>query len=216
MSAIDLDAFRAMKLEHEPYDHLVVTGFLKPDAIGAIRADYPENLGPGSYPLSEIAFGPAFAGLIDELRSPEVEAAFAEKFDIDLADRPTMITVRGRCRAKDGAIHTDTDDKLITVLVYLNTDWENQDGRLRILRSGDDIEDYTAEVPPSAGTLLAFRRGDRSYHGHTSFEGERRVIQLNWVKDTRVVRRERTRHRVSARIKQLLSWAERPAERIER
>ena len=207
MSAIDLDAFRATPLEREPYDHLVVPGFLRSDAARAIEADYPEISGAGSYPLSELQFGPAFAAMIDELQTPEVEGAFAEKFDIELTDRPTMITVRGRCRLKDGRIHTDTEDKLITVLVYLNTDWQNPNGRLRILRSGADIEDYAFEVPPRAGTLLAFRRGDRSYHGHTSFEGVRRVIQLNWVKDSRVERRERNRHRYSARIKKLLPFS---------
>ena len=206
MSAIDLNAFRATRLEREPYDHLVVSGFLRPDAVRAIGADYPAISKAGSYPLSELELGPAFAAFIEELRTPEIESAFAEKFAIDLAGRPTMVTVRGRCRAKDGRIHTDTEDKLITVLVYLNTDWQNQDGRLRILRSGDDIEDYASEVPPRAGTLLAFRRSDRSYHGHTSFEGVRRVVQLNWVKDSRVVRRERTRHRYSARIKRLLPF----------
>ncbi len=206
MSAIDLNAFRATRLEREPYDHLVVSGFLRPDAVRAIGADYPAISKAGSYPLSELELGPAFAAFIEELRTPEIESAFAEKFAIDLAGRPTMVTVRGRCGAKDGRIHTDTEDKLITVLVYLNTDWQNQDGRLRILRSGDDIEDYASEVPPRAGTLLAFRRSDRSYHGHTSFEGVRRVVQLNWVKDSRVVRRERTRHRYSARIKRLLPF----------
>lgn len=206
MSAIDLDAFRATRLEREPYDHLVVSRFLEPDAIDAIRADYPAISRAGSYPLSELEYGPAFAALIDELQAPEVERAFAEKFAIDLTDRPSMVTIRGRCRARDGTIHTDTEDKLITVLVYLNTDWADQGGRLRILRSGDDIEDYASEVAPRAGTLLAFRRGDASFHGHTSFEGERRVIQLNWVRDSRVVRRERARHRYSARIKRLLPF----------
>jgi hypothetical protein len=207
MSAIDLEAFRATELEQDPYDHLVVSDFLKPGSVAAIRNDYPEISGPGSYPLSEVEFGPAFATLIDDLQTPEVERAFAEKFDIDLTGRPTMITVRGRCRARDGTIHTDTEDKLITVLVYLNTEWEDQGGRLRILRSGDDIEDYVSEVPPKAGTLLAFRRSDSSYHGHTSYEGERRVVQLNWVKDDRIVRRERSRHRVSARLKRLNPFA---------
>ena len=207
MSAIDLDAFRATRLEREPYDHLVVTGFLRPEAIAAVDADYPNIAKAGSYPLSEIEFGPAFSALIDELQTPELEAAFAEKFDIDLTGRPTMITVRGRCRAKDGGIHTDTEDKLITVLLYLNTDWQNPNGRLRILRSANDIEDYASEVPPQAGTLLAFRRSDHSYHGHTSFEGIRRAIQLNWVRDAGVVRRERTRHRYSARIKRLLPFS---------
>ena len=35
-----------------------------------------------------------------------------------------MITVRGRCAAKDGRIHTDTPTKLITVLIYFNDQWE--------------------------------------------------------------------------------------------
>ncbi len=206
MSAIDLDAFRATRLEREPYDHLVVSGFLRPDAVRTIGADYPEISKAGSYPLSELKFGPAFAALIEEMRTPEIEAAFADKFDIDLAGRPIMVTVRGQCRAKDGLIHTDTEDKLITVLVYFNNDWQNLDGRLRILRSSDDIEDYASEVPPQAGTLLAFRRSDRSYHGHTSFKGVRRVLQFNWVKNSRVVRREQTRHRYSAKLKQFLQF----------
>ena len=206
MSAIDLDAFRATRLEREPYDHLVVSGFLRPDAVRAIGADYPEISKAGSYPLSELKFGPAFAALIEEMRTPEMESAFADKFDIDLAGRPIMVTVRGQCRAKDGRIHTDTEDKLITVLVYFNNDWQNLDGRLRILRSSDNIEDYASEIPPQAGTLLAFRRSDRSFHGHTSFKGVRRVVQLNWVKDLRVVHRERTRHRYSAKFKRFLQF----------
>ena len=37
------------------------------------------------------------------------------------------------------------------------------------------------EVPPTEGTLLAFKRADNSWHGHKPFAGERRVIQFNWV-----------------------------------
>ena len=44
------------------------------------------------------------------------------------------------------------------MLVYFNTDWDEQAGQLRLLRSRTDIEDYAAEVPPAGGTLLVFRR----------------------------------------------------------
>jgi len=71
------------------------------------------------------------------------------------------------------------------------------------LRSKDNLDDYAAEVPPTAGTLLAFRRGERSWHGHETFVGPRRVIQLNWVTDMAVVRREQRRHRFSAWTKAL-------------
>ncbi len=202
MSAIDLEAFRTTPLEPEPYDHLVVRGFVKPDSVGAIGADYPEISAGGSYPLSALRFGSAFAKMIDELRMPEVESAFAEKFGIDLSDRPTMVTARGHSRMKDGKIHVDNKSKLITVLIYLNTDWSNQAGRLRILRSRN-IEDFATEVPPRAGTLLAFRCSDRAFHGHTPFVGQRRVIQLNWVKNSWVVRIEQIRHHWSAQFKRL-------------
>ena len=45
------------------------------------------------------------------------------------------------------------------------------------------------EVPPTEGTLLAFRRSNNSWHGHKPFSGLRRVIQFNWVTSEAVVRR---------------------------
>src|SRR3546814_9703220 len=64
--------------------------------------------------------GPAFARLLDELQGPELTGIMSEKFATDLTSRPTMVTVRGQCRARDGQIHTDSRGKIITVLIYLN------------------------------------------------------------------------------------------------
>ena len=133
-----------------------------------------------------------------------MRAAFAEKFALDLAGRPTMITVRGAARASDGRIHTDTASKLITVLIYMNESWEAPGGRLRLLRSPGDLDDVVAEVPPAAGTLIAFRVTPHSWHGHAPVSGPRRVVQLNWVASEAVVRRERLRHGISARMKRLV------------
>ena len=207
MSAIDLESFRATDLVRDPYDHLVVPGFLTAEALARLDADYPRIDRHGSYPVSELEYGASFAALLDELQGPEVTRAFEDKFDIDLSNRPTMVTARGRCHAKDGRIHTDSLDKIITVLVYVNPGWAEDGGRLRILRSPHDIGDYVSEVPPNAGTLLAFRRCDHSYHGHERFVGERRVIQLNWVCDESVVAREQSRHRASARLKKWIPFA---------
>ena len=80
-------------------------------------------------------------------------------------------------------------------------------GRLRILRSGKDLSDFAEEVSPFAGTLLAFRRCENSWHGHEPFEGPRRAIQLNWVVDQQTVDRELARHRVSAFFKKLNPFA---------
>ena len=206
-SHLDLDRFSATPLEADPFPYLIVPGFLKPDSVARVNADYPEIGKPGSFPTSELHYGPAFEQLLDEMRGPEMTAAFAEKFDIDLSDRPIMITVRGQCRAKDGQIHTDSKTKIITVLLYMNSGWEADGGRLRLLRSSDNLEDMVAEVPPEEGTLLAFLNGPDAWHGHKSFTGQRRTIQLNWVTDQAVVDREQARHRFSAKVKRLNPFA---------
>jgi hypothetical protein len=204
--ALDLARFTATPLEPEPFPHLIVPGFLSGPLLDFVERHYPAIDRPGSFPVEALEVGAPFVGFLDALRGPAMRAAFAAKFAVDLDDLPTMITLRGRARATDGKIHTDSRDKVITVLIYLNGRWEAPGGRLRLLRS-PAIEDVLAEVPPDAGTLLAFRRSDNSWHGHLPFEGPRRAIQLNWVSDAAVVTRERRRHMVSAALKRLNPFA---------
>jgi len=134
-----------------------------------------------------------------------------EKLGMDLNGRPTMVTARGVSAARDGQIHTDSRTKLVTVLIYMNNAWESKTGRLRLLRRPDNLDDVIAEVPPDEGTLLVFRNDPNAWHGFHAFEGPRRVIQLNWVTDMGVVRREQFRHRVSAFFKRLRGKDVQPA-----
>jgi SM-20-related protein len=120
MRFLDLAAFERTPLTHEPFPWLVVPGFVSAEARAALARDYPAIAGPGSFPLGDLSYGPAFGDFVAELQGPALREAFAAKFDIDLAGRPTMITVRGEARAADGRIHTDTATKLITVLIYMN------------------------------------------------------------------------------------------------
>ena len=60
-------------------------------------------------------------------------------------------------------------------------------------------------MPPTEGTLVAFRRTDNSFHGHKPFFGPRRVVQLNWVVNRRTAFRRQLRHRLSAWVKRLLA-----------
>jgi hypothetical protein len=203
LSMLDLERFRNIPLTSEPFEFLIVPEFVKAEARAAIDKDYPEVNRPGSFPLREVTYGPGFAKLIDEMRSENFRKAFEEKFNIDLTSRPDMITVRGRCSEKDGKIHTDSDTKIITILIYMNSAWESSGGQLRLLRSGNNLDDVILEVPPTEGTLLAFRRCSNSWHGHKPFSGPRRVIQFNWVTSEAVVRREQNRHRLSAWTKRI-------------
>lgn len=202
-SMLDLEKFGATGLCREPFEFLVVPGFIKAEALAGIHADYPPVDRPGSFPLESQSYGAAFGALIDELRGPAMQSAFERKFGLDLDGRPTMFTVRGRCSDRDGGIHTDSVTKIITVLIYMNPSWEESGGRLRLLRSGTDLEDYILEVPPEEGTMLCFRRSDNSWHGHRPFIGPRRVIQMNWVTSEKVLRYENRRHRLSAVLKRI-------------
>jgi SM-20-related protein len=203
LSVLDLDRLRAAPLNRDPFDFVVVEDFVRRDELAAILADFPEIRGHGSFPVDNVRCGPAFAQLVAALTGAALRRAIEEKFAIELGDRPTLLTVRGRSDGKDGRIHTDSLTKIITLLLYLNPVWDQPEGRLRLLRGPRDIEDYATEVAPLAGTMLAFRRSDRSFHGHRAHVGERRSLQLNWVTDSSVVRRELGRHRWSARLKAL-------------
>jgi hypothetical protein len=59
--------------------------------------------------------------------------------------------------------------------------------------------------------MLVFKNEPHAWHGFHSFAGPRRVIQLNWVTGPDVVRREQTRHRISAFFKRLTGKPVQPA-----
>jgi SM-20-related protein len=200
---LDLDRLRASPLQRDPYDFVIVDNFVGPEHWPSLHADFPVVNKHGSFPLPALRCGPAFSRLAAELEGAELRDAIARKFEIDLEGRPTMITVRGQSDGKDGRIHTDSATKLITLLLYLNPMWEEAAGRLRLLRRGDDLDDCAAEIAPLSGMMVAFRRSASSFHGHYAHKGERRSLQLNWVTDQGVVRRELARHGWSARLKAL-------------
>jgi len=207
MDIFDYEALARAPLERTPYEHVVLPGFVKPEALHQINRDYPHIEHAGSFPLVSLEFGPSFQALVDQMESETFRKAFEDKFQIDLSNRPTTITVRGRSDTRDGNIHCDSQSKIITILLYMNPDWDDAGGRLRLLRSQRDIHDVAAEVSPFGGALVAFLRSDHSWHGHLPFIGERRVIQFNWVSGEGSQRFALFRHRVSASVKQLLSFA---------
>jgi hypothetical protein len=178
----DFAAFDATPLARAPFDHIVVPAFLRADALAAVNRDFPPIEGPSNFTPERVTCGPAFAALIEALRGRAFARHFERKFDLDLDGCATTISIRRFCEATDGNIHTDHKSKLITVLLYFNPEWSHPGGRLRMLRSATDLEDYAAEVTPAGGTLLAFRRTDNSFHGHKPFVGERRMLQLSYTK----------------------------------
>jgi SM-20-related protein len=203
MGHLAIDKLRAAELQIHPFEYLIVPGFLNPESIQRVNATYPLITKGGSYPIESLEAGMTIKNVIEELDGSEFESAVAEKFRVDLAGKPKMFSLRGYLRAKDGKIHTDSKDKIITVLLYLNERWEHLGGRLRLLRNGTDLENYVVEVPPDNGTVLVFKRADNSWHGHHSYEGRRRALQMNWMTSAGSKGLHAIRHKLSAAVKML-------------
>ncbi|MEZ4333533.1 MAG: 2OG-Fe(II) oxygenase [Myxococcota bacterium] len=185
MSILDLDAFDRTPLSTDPCDFVVVENFVRPDLLEQVVADYPRIDAPGSFDARDLVCGPTFSKLLAELQSPELAAHFSRKFGVDLSAFDQQTGIRRFADPTDGRIHNDSRNKFVTALIYFNASWTDDGGRLRLLRGPNDIEDYVAEVEPIRGTLLAFRRSERSYHGFKPCQGERLSLQTYWVNPKR-------------------------------
>ena len=203
MAHLNIAKLRSTPVQATPYSYLIVPGFLSADSVRQINATYPKIEKGGSFPVESLDAGMAIKAVIDELNGEEFERVVAEKFAVALNGRPKMFSLRGYTRAKDGQIHTDSKDKIITVLLYLNENWAQPGGRLRILRDGKNVDNFAAEVAPDNGTLLVFKRSDSSWHGHHPFEGPRRSLQLNWMTSEGSKGFHAIRHKISAAVKKL-------------
>lgn len=203
---LDYHALSATPVATLPFRHVVVPNFVPPALLAAVVDDLPDITRGGSFPPESLRLGPAARDLMRAMQGNVLRDAIAEKFGLDLGQAPTMVTLRGQARARDGQIHCDSVAKRVTVLLYLNpraAHWASQAGCLRLLRGPADLDDYAVEVPPVDGTMLAFPNGPTTWHGHRSFEGRRYVMQLNYMTADAKARSELRRHRVSAFFKRL-------------
>ena len=198
LSVLNVVAVRQAQLSHEPYDWFLGSGILKQEAIDEIKRDFPDISKPGYLTVDEVQLKGRFKTLIDELESDEFSQELSNKFGIDLTQYPRLTTIMKRSQPKYGAIHTDGPSKVMTLLVYMNDEWQaDASGRLRVLYNDKDFEPYAAEVPPTMGTVFAFLRADNSWHGHQPFTGERKVVQVAWVKDADELARKKKRNKVA-------------------
>jgi hypothetical protein len=203
-SIIDYDAIRAADAYHTPYDYMAGKGALREQWIPALRESFPDIKLTGFHPLPQMKIQGAFAKLIREIEEPEFSAAVSAALGVDLSRYPTLVTIRKMSAAHEGRIHCDSQSKIATLLIYMNEGWLSPEGRFRVLRSDRDFDDFVLEVSPEMGSFVAFRRDDHSWHGHTPFVGERRVVQIAWVRSQADIDRKNKRHGLSSFFKNLL------------
>ena len=124
--------------------------------------------------------------------------------NVDLKDAQVITTLRGFSRLKDGQIHTDSKTKILTVLLYLNPNWDSNIGNLRLLNENNNLNNYIKEISSSFGNLVAFKVTDNCWHGFMPFEGKRLSIQLNYIYP-KSLNMHKIRHKLSASFKKLIS-----------
>ena len=202
-SIIDYGAIRAADTHHEPYDYFVGRGVLRSEAVPGLRESFPDIKATGFHPLEQMKVEGAFADLIAEIEGPEFTEAVSEALGTDLRPYPQLITIRKVSAGHEGRIHCDSESKIATALIYMNEGWLSPDGRFRVLKNDHDFNDYIAEVSPEMGSMVGFKRADHSWHGHTPFVGERRVVQVAWVRSQADIDRKKKRHGVSSFFKNL-------------
>ena len=107
LRALDLDALKAAPLTREPFQYLVVPGFVRAQARAKINADYPKISEGGSFPVAQLSYGPAFKEFLDELESDEFREAFEDKFGLELdGGRPRSPFAASAARRTDASIPT--------------------------------------------------------------------------------------------------------------
>lgn len=165
--------------------------------------NFPNIDSGGSFPSDNLEEG-YIKKLVQELEGNKFRAILEDKLEVDLKDAEVITTLRGFSRAKDGKIHTDSQSKIVTVLLYLNKNWDNTIGNLRLLKKNNDLEACIQEISSEYGNLVAFKVTDNCWHGFMPFEGKRLSIQLNYIYP-RSLNTHKIRHKLSSSFKKLIT-----------
>lgn len=200
---IKLDALKNAQVQQTPFPYFVVDNIINDNEVKAIIQDFPKITHGGSFNLEDVELKPNFDRFLKSLDTPEFRQILTDKFDVNVMEHPMMITLRGYSRQKDGRIHTDSKSKLLTILIYLNESWDAPTGRLRILNSQTDINDYAAEIDSGPGTLVAFKVTENGWHGYIPYEGQRQSIQINFLTSEKANAKHRFFHGLSAKFKKI-------------
>lgn len=202
LTYIDTHALESSVIRNDPFPYTVIKNLINTDKLAAVCEAFPKLTDGGVFNCNDTNTQDALASFINELHDEQMREWLSMKFNVNLKDKPIMATLRGLSRTKDGRIHTDSKDKIITILVYLNQGWKHTTGNLRVLRS-ENIDDYVEEVIPEAGTCLIFKVTDNCWHGYKPFVGNRRQIMFNFLVSDNALKKHKSSHGLSAFMKKL-------------
>ncbi len=206
---IDLARFDAADAlnAREPVAFLIARHVLPDSARTTLYHDFPHHTEAGFFTHDPARCGAAINALVAEIRSRAFADRIGAKLGLpELGTKPMLVHLGFLQNRRHGTIHTDSRATLATVLFYFSADWPHgSSGCLRFLRTGHDIEaTLVPEIQPLYGTLVAFARSDRSFHGYLPYEGERPVLKAAWLTSEAELARKTQRNRTTHLLKRVL------------
>lgn len=194
-------------IRDQPFSFMVAHGVLPTDRRTDLANDFPRYPEAGYFPYEKTDCGPSVQRLVERLTAPQMADAVGQHIGIEHLSRyPTLVTLCRNLNKRHGTIHTDSQSKVATALLYLNESWpDTSAGCLRFLANIDSIDaTLMPEVKPLYGEFVAFKRADNSFHGHLPYEGERRVIQVAWLISEKAKAHKTQRGNLSRLFKKLI------------
>ena len=204
MKLLDKSQLNLAKVDKKffPFFHVKNVLSIDFDPLDLVN-DFPNIESGGSFPSDNLEEG-NIKKLVQELEGDKFKAILEDKLEINLKDAEVVTTLRGFSRIKDGKVHTDSRSKIVTVLLYLNINWDNTIGNLRLLKENNNLDNYIQEISSEYGNLVAFKVTDNCWHGFKPFEGKRLSIQLNYIYP-KSLNTHKIRHKLSSSFKKLIT-----------
>jgi Rps23 Pro-64 3,4-dihydroxylase Tpa1-like proline 4-hydroxylase len=183
---IDLGRIARSQLETEPYQWAMVDQLFNHEEASDITATYPRDHyktvkgydGEKGYeydvrlliPMGEKkianaeALSPAWQQLANDLLSDEYRMVMSQLTGIDLSSAPMEVNIFHYGKGAWMGPHVDLKDKIVTHVLYFNSEWDpNDGGSLAVLRS-KNMSDAIFMIPPIIGNSSVIVRSNHSWH----------------------------------------------------
>ena len=159
MTILDLAAFDATPLTRDPFDFTIVENFIRPAEFKPVIADFPAHSRPRlASPGGTVDQGPLQGSDGRDGRSRPSAPPSRRSSTSTSPAGPPCTRCAASCRTATAISTPIPRPRSSRSCSILNEGWEEEGGRLRLLRSNESLDNPVAEVSPNGGTLLVFRR----------------------------------------------------------
>jgi hypothetical protein len=171
----------------EPYPHIVLDDFLRPDVVQRMLAEFPD-VASGEWihyvhfnerkfgKTNRASFGPVIGGVVDELNSPRFLRFLTDMTGIDGLMPDATLEGGGLHQSQRGGylnVHADFTvhphhrdwRRRLNLLLYLNPGWEESYGGYLEL-CDQEMRACQRRIGPLFNRCVIFNTDPTSFHGH--------------------------------------------------